>query len=96
MTDDHEEGADCDVLCPPGIVTRCPLELKLRKLKGGVQWHAVISYKNEYIEFNDPSKVESYVAKGAKRNSSSSPYRHAIPKPKLLLILYFHFRLPEQ
>ncbi|XP_048865153.1 interferon-induced GTP-binding protein Mx3-like isoform X1 [Brienomyrus brachyistius] len=46
-----------------GIVTRCPLELKLRKLKGGVQWHAVISYKNEYIEFNDPSKVESYVAK---------------------------------
>uniref|UniRef100_A0A3B3S2A9 Myxovirus (influenza virus) resistance G n=1 Tax=Paramormyrops kingsleyae TaxID=1676925 RepID=A0A3B3S2A9_9TELE len=46
-----------------GIVTRCPLELKLRRLKGGVQWHAVISYKDEYIEFNDPSKVESYVAK---------------------------------
>nr|XP_023694470.1 interferon-induced GTP-binding protein Mx2-like [Paramormyrops kingsleyae] len=46
-----------------GIVTRCPLELKLRKLKGGVQWHAVISYKNEYIEFNDPSKVEGHVAK---------------------------------
>uniref|UniRef100_A0AAR2L9R4 Uncharacterized protein n=1 Tax=Pygocentrus nattereri TaxID=42514 RepID=A0AAR2L9R4_PYGNA len=45
-----------------GIVTRCPLELKLRKIKGGVQWRAAISYKEEYIEFDDPSLVEHYVA----------------------------------
>ncbi|XP_066516308.1 interferon-induced GTP-binding protein Mx1-like [Hoplias malabaricus] len=44
-----------------GIVTRCPLELKLRKIKGGVQWRAVISYKERYIEFDDPSLVEAYV-----------------------------------
>ncbi|KAG7315743.1 hypothetical protein KOW79_020609 [Hemibagrus wyckioides] len=46
-----------------GIVTRCPLELKLRKIKCGVQWRAVISYKEEFTEFNDPSLVEGYVEK---------------------------------
>ncbi|KAI1885205.1 hypothetical protein AGOR_G00217780 [Albula goreensis] len=46
-----------------GIVTRCPLELKLRKLRGGIQWRAVISYKDEFIQFDDPSLVEGYVAK---------------------------------
>ncbi|KAJ8282255.1 hypothetical protein COCON_G00047740, partial [Conger conger] len=45
----------------PGIVTRCPLELKLRKLRGGIQWKAIISYKDELIEFDDPSLVEEYV-----------------------------------
>ncbi|XP_036413417.1 interferon-induced GTP-binding protein Mx1-like [Colossoma macropomum] len=45
-----------------GIVTRCPLELKLRKIKGGVQWRAAISYKEEYTEFDDPLMVEHYVA----------------------------------
>ncbi|KAM9454346.1 interferon-induced GTP-binding protein Mx2-like [Clarias gariepinus] len=44
-----------------GIVTRCPLELKLRKIKCGVQWKAVISYGDELIEFDDPSLVEGYV-----------------------------------
>ncbi|KAF4075106.1 hypothetical protein AMELA_G00230830 [Ameiurus melas] len=44
-----------------GIVTRCPLELKLRKIKCGVQWKAVISYKEQFIEFDDPSLVEGYV-----------------------------------
>ncbi|KAM9454852.1 interferon-induced GTP-binding protein Mx3-like [Clarias gariepinus] len=44
-----------------GIVTRCPLELKLRKIKCGVKWQAVISYRKEFIEFDDPSLVERYV-----------------------------------
>ncbi|XP_047659235.1 interferon-induced GTP-binding protein Mx2-like [Tachysurus fulvidraco] len=46
-----------------GIVTRCPLELKLRKVKFGVQWHAVISYNDKRDEFTDPSKVEGFVKK---------------------------------
>ncbi|KAL4656604.1 myoxvirus resistance protein B [Arapaima gigas] len=46
-----------------GIVTRCPLELKLRKLRVGVTWRAVISYREEYIEFCDPSMVEEHVVK---------------------------------
>ncbi|KAL7845818.1 hypothetical protein AOLI_G00240100 [Acnodon oligacanthus] len=45
-----------------GIVTRCPLELKLRKIKCGVHWRAVISYQEQFIEFDDPSLVEGYVA----------------------------------
>ncbi|XP_062406578.1 interferon-induced GTP-binding protein Mx2-like isoform X2 [Sardina pilchardus] len=44
-----------------GIVTRCPLMLKLRKLKGGMQWKAIISYKDTTTEFTDPSLVEGYV-----------------------------------
>ncbi|KAB5523371.1 hypothetical protein PHYPO_G00151780 [Pangasianodon hypophthalmus] len=44
-----------------GIVTRCPLELKLRKIKCGVQWKAVISYKEQFVEFDDPTLIEGYV-----------------------------------
>ncbi|KAJ8246754.1 hypothetical protein GJAV_G00255030 [Gymnothorax javanicus] len=44
-----------------GIVTRCPLELKLRKVKGKVLWRAVISYGEEFIQFDDPKLVEDYV-----------------------------------
>ncbi|XP_012691021.2 myxovirus (influenza virus) resistance G isoform X2 [Clupea harengus] len=44
-----------------GIVTRCPLMLKLRKLKGGLQWKGIISYKDKTTEFTDPSQVEEYV-----------------------------------
>ncbi|XP_034155886.2 interferon-induced GTP-binding protein Mx3 isoform X1 [Pangasianodon hypophthalmus] len=44
-----------------GIVTRCPLELKLRKIKCGIQWKAVISYKEQFVEFDDPTLVEGYV-----------------------------------
>ncbi|XP_012691003.2 interferon-induced GTP-binding protein Mx2-like [Clupea harengus] len=44
-----------------GIVTRCPLELKLRKLKPGMKWKATISYKDTRIDFDDPSLVEGSV-----------------------------------
>ncbi|KAJ8246755.1 hypothetical protein GJAV_G00255040 [Gymnothorax javanicus] len=44
-----------------GIVTRCPLELRLRKLTRGVSWKAFISYREEIIPFDDPSKVEGRV-----------------------------------
>ncbi|XP_036413104.1 interferon-induced GTP-binding protein Mx3-like [Colossoma macropomum] len=46
-----------------GIVTRCPLQLKLRKNKSEVQWQAVLSYKEESIKLEDPSQVEIYVCK---------------------------------
>ncbi|KAG9262357.1 interferon-induced GTP-binding protein Mx3-like [Astyanax mexicanus] len=42
-----------------GIVTRCPLELKLRKKQG--QWEGKISYKDHSETFYDPSQVESLV-----------------------------------
>uniref|UniRef100_A0A671MUU4 Si:dkeyp-110c12.3 n=1 Tax=Sinocyclocheilus anshuiensis TaxID=1608454 RepID=A0A671MUU4_9TELE len=44
-----------------GIVTRCPLELKLRKLINGSGWTAIISYNEVRETFHDPAQVESYV-----------------------------------
>ncbi|XP_026117663.1 interferon-induced GTP-binding protein Mx-like [Carassius auratus] len=43
-----------------GIVTRCPLELKLRKLKKG-PWSGAISYGGHKENFNDPLKVDNLV-----------------------------------
>ena len=51
-----------------GVVTRCPLQLKLRRIKTEDQWKAVISYRTESIEnkkeFCDPLQVEQYVREG--------------------------------
>ncbi|XP_067235402.1 interferon-induced GTP-binding protein Mx3-like [Chanodichthys erythropterus] len=44
-----------------GIVTRCPLELRLKKVTGGVSWKAVLSYRKKRIEFVDPSFVAEHV-----------------------------------
>ncbi|XP_067221005.1 interferon-induced GTP-binding protein Mx-like isoform X1 [Chanodichthys erythropterus] len=45
-----------------GIVTRCPLELKLRKLKKG-PWSGAISYRGHRETFYDPLKVDNLVRK---------------------------------
>ncbi|KAF4095430.1 hypothetical protein G5714_024508 [Onychostoma macrolepis] len=44
-----------------GIVTRCPLELRLKKAKGAVNWKAVLSYRDKKKEFVDTSLVENYI-----------------------------------
>ncbi|XP_067235403.1 interferon-induced GTP-binding protein Mx-like [Chanodichthys erythropterus] len=56
-----------------GIVTRCPLELRLKKVTSGVSWKAVLTYRKKKtnpkehstnerkFEFGDPSKVEQHV-----------------------------------
>uniref|UniRef100_A0A8B9JWA8 Si:dkeyp-110c12.3 n=1 Tax=Astyanax mexicanus TaxID=7994 RepID=A0A8B9JWA8_ASTMX len=46
-----------------GIVTRCPLELKLRKMQAGATWTAVISYRDTQETFTNPAQVESFVRK---------------------------------
>ncbi|XP_078089128.1 interferon-induced GTP-binding protein Mx3-like [Mustelus asterias] len=46
-----------------GIVTRCPLELKLKKTKTAAKWKGRISYKNYLKELSDPSEVEKEVVK---------------------------------
>ncbi|XP_041067819.1 interferon-induced GTP-binding protein Mx3-like isoform X2 [Carcharodon carcharias] len=46
-----------------GIVTRCPLELKLRKAKGVKIWKGRISYKNYLKELSDPSEVDKEIVK---------------------------------
>ncbi|XP_048017805.1 interferon-induced GTP-binding protein Mx-like [Megalobrama amblycephala] len=45
-----------------GIVTRCPLELKLRKTTTG-PWSATISYSGHKETFYDPLKVDNLVRK---------------------------------
>ncbi|XP_051739309.1 interferon-induced GTP-binding protein Mx2 isoform X1 [Ctenopharyngodon idella] len=44
-----------------GIVTRCPLELRLKKVTGGVSWKAVLSYRDKKTEFVDSSFVGNHV-----------------------------------
>ncbi|XP_051719712.1 interferon-induced GTP-binding protein Mx-like [Ctenopharyngodon idella] len=43
-----------------GIVTRCPLELKLRKLKKG-PWSGTISYSGHKVTFKDSLEVDNLV-----------------------------------
>ncbi|KAI1899079.1 hypothetical protein AGOR_G00057790 [Albula goreensis] len=50
-----------------GILTRCPLVLKLKRLKGRAQWKAIISYKGQLISFDDPSLVESHIREAQNR-----------------------------
>lgn len=47
-----------------GIVTRCPLVLKLKKLSkdnNWHQWHGLLSYKKQTKKLKDPSEIENAV-----------------------------------
>ncbi|CAM4503209.1 unnamed protein product [Leuciscus chuanchicus] len=44
-----------------GIVTRCPLELKMIRTKGEDNWHARISYKDHEEDIDDPAEVEKKI-----------------------------------
>ncbi|XP_049730870.1 interferon-induced GTP-binding protein Mx1-like [Elephas maximus indicus] len=46
-----------------GIVTRCPLVLKLRKLGHEEGWRGKVSYKDLEFDISDPSKVEEEINK---------------------------------
>lgn len=46
-----------------GIVTRCPLELQLKKSLKGTQWSCKISYLGESIDIESPADVEDEVRK---------------------------------
>nr|XP_028583072.1 interferon-induced GTP-binding protein Mx2-like [Podarcis muralis]XP_028583073.1 interferon-induced GTP-binding protein Mx2-like [Podarcis muralis]XP_028583074.1 interferon-induced GTP-binding protein Mx2-like [Podarcis muralis] len=46
-----------------GIVTRCPLELRLKKLLPGEKWNGKISYLGKYMELANPSMVEIEIRK---------------------------------
>ncbi|XP_072556636.1 interferon-induced GTP-binding protein Mx2-like isoform X2 [Paramormyrops kingsleyae] len=46
-----------------GIVTRCPLELKMKRIKAKDNWHGKIKYKSEEKEIKDPSQVEKFIRK---------------------------------
>lgn len=47
-----------------GIVTRCPLVLKLKKLNEGEEWRGKVTYDDIEVELSDPSEVEEAINKG--------------------------------
>ncbi|XP_032369867.1 interferon-induced GTP-binding protein Mx [Etheostoma spectabile] len=46
-----------------GIVTRCPLELKMKRRREGEEWYGKISYQEEEVEIEDPADVEKMIRK---------------------------------
>ncbi|XP_036955983.1 interferon-induced GTP-binding protein Mx isoform X4 [Acanthopagrus latus] len=44
-----------------GIVTRCPLELKMKRKKEGEEWYGKISYQDHEEELDDPTDVEKKI-----------------------------------
>ena len=51
--------------CYTGIVTRCPLELKMKRKKEGEKWYGRISYNDYKEELDDPADVEDCIREGA-------------------------------
>ncbi|RXN28941.1 Mx [Labeo rohita] len=47
-----------------GIVTRCPLVLKLKKVTKDATWHGSLSYKDQIKELKDPTEIENAVLNG--------------------------------
>ncbi|KAF4074967.1 hypothetical protein AMELA_G00229320 [Ameiurus melas] len=48
---------------PEGIVTRCPLELKMKKSRQKDFWHGKIKYKDIVRDITDPTDVERSIRK---------------------------------
>uniref|UniRef100_A0A672ZBC3 Interferon-induced GTP-binding protein Mx n=1 Tax=Sphaeramia orbicularis TaxID=375764 RepID=A0A672ZBC3_9TELE len=44
-----------------GIVTRCPLELKMKRQKSGEEWYGKISYQDHEEDIDDPADVEKKI-----------------------------------
>ncbi|XP_052597302.1 interferon-induced GTP-binding protein Mx2-like [Peromyscus californicus insignis] len=47
-----------------GIVTRCPLVLKLKKLEQEEEWRGKVTYDDIELELSDPSQVEDAINNG--------------------------------
>lgn len=47
-----------------GIVTRCPLVLKLKKITRDNNWHGLLSYKDQINQLKDPAEIENAVLNG--------------------------------
>ena len=47
-----------------GIVTRCPLVLKLKKLVNEDEWKGKVSFRDKETEISDASQVEKEISEG--------------------------------
>uniref|UniRef100_A0A8C4RQD8 Interferon-induced GTP-binding protein Mx-like n=1 Tax=Erpetoichthys calabaricus TaxID=27687 RepID=A0A8C4RQD8_ERPCA len=46
-----------------GIVTRCPLELKMKKIRAGEPWKGKLKYRDNEMDLNEPHSVEQEIVK---------------------------------
>lgn len=46
-------------------MTRCPLELKMKRRKGGEEWYGKISYQSYEEVIEDPADVENKIREGS-------------------------------
>ncbi|XP_039600057.1 interferon-induced GTP-binding protein Mx-like [Polypterus senegalus] len=60
-----------------GIVTRCPLELKMKKIRAGEPWKGKLKYRDIEMDLDEPHSVEQEIVKAqnimAGTGSSISP-----------------------
>lgn len=56
-----------------GIITRCPLELKMKKQPWDQAWNGTISYRGVRLTLKDPSHVEREIRKGEALMASAAP-----------------------
>lgn len=52
------------IILDAGIVTRCPLELKMKRGKEGAEWYGKISYQTHEEDIEDPADVEGKIREG--------------------------------
>lgn len=72
-----------------GIVTRCPLVLRLKKLVGGfAKWKGTVSYLGTELELQDASQVEDEIRKGECPWSPTHRLWAACPEPGVPSLLH--------
>nr|XP_051693978.1 interferon-induced GTP-binding protein Mx2 isoform X1 [Oryctolagus cuniculus] len=54
-----------------GIITRCPLELKMKKQPWASRWRATVSYRDVRLQLDSPSQVEKEIRKAQKALTGS-------------------------
>ncbi|XP_068122128.1 interferon-induced GTP-binding protein Mx3-like isoform X2 [Hyperolius riggenbachi] len=54
-----------------GIVTRCPLELKLKKATKDSGWYGKISFRDQFVDLESPADVENEVRRAQNRIAGS-------------------------
>lgn len=58
-------------IIPTGIVTRCPLELKMKRSRREDFWHGMIKYEDYEEEIENPEDVEQKIRKGRVRDQAN-------------------------
>ncbi|TNN31139.1 Interferon-induced GTP-binding protein Mx [Liparis tanakae] len=69
-----------------GIVTRCPLELKMKRRREGEDWYGKITYQDHEIEIEDPADVDGMIRGGTVLTVMSCDYKRRVLVELLILL----------